>query len=102
MKSPFDLNKEIEAMVLRKDADLHARQINALVTRPDASAYLAGITCPVLLVVGRQDQWSPVSQHEDMLRLLPDARLEIIEDAGHFAPLEQPDDVAALLADFLG
>ena len=27
--------------------------------------------------------------------------LEIIEDAGHFAPLEQPDTVARLLIEFL-
>ncbi len=88
-------------MVLRKTPDLHARQINALVHRPDAASYLATITCPVLLVVGRQDQWSPVAQHEDMLRLLPDARLEVIENAGHFAQVEQPEAVARLLADFL-
>ncbi len=95
------LMQSLTDMVLRKNPDLHARQINALVYRPDASAYLAGITCPVLLVVGRQDQWSPVAQHQDMLRLLPDARLEIIENAGHFAPVEQPDVVAGLLAEFL-
>lgn len=91
----------LNAMVLRMNPDLHARQINALVTRPDASAYLDQITCPVLLIVGRQDQWSPVSQHEDMLALLPDARLEIIEEAGHFAPVERPDAVADLLSEFL-
>ncbi|MEJ2036575.1 MAG: alpha/beta hydrolase [Maritimibacter sp.] len=95
------LMQSLTDMVLRKTPDLHARQINALVHRPDASAYLPGITCPVLLVVGRQDQWSPVAQHQDMLRLLPDARLEIIENAGHFAPVEQPDVVAGLLAEFL-
>lgn len=89
-------------MVLRKDADLHARQIKALVNRPDAASYLAAITCPTLLVVGRQDQWSPVTQHEEMLALLPDARLEVVENAGHFAPVEQPETVARLVADFLG
>ena len=88
-------------MVLRKTPDLHARQITALVDRPDASAYLAEITCPVLLIVGRQDQWSPVSQHQDMLNLLPNARLEIIEDAGHFSPLEQPETVSRILAEFM-
>lgn len=91
----------LRAMVLRMNPDIHARQIRALVDRPDASAYLGQITCPVLLIVGREDQWSPVSQHEDMLALLPDARLEIVEKAGHFAPVERPDVVAALIADFL-
>ena len=88
-------------MVHRMNPDLHERQITALVDRPDASQYLGDIACPVLLVVGRQDQWSPVSQHEDMLRLLPDAQLEIIEGAGHFSLLEQPEKVAGITAEFL-
>ncbi len=88
-------------MVLRCDTAMHARQIKALTDRPDASSYIANILCPVLLIVGRHDQWSPVSQHEDMLQLLPDARLEVIEDAGHFAPLEQASIVAKLMASFL-
>jgi pimeloyl-ACP methyl ester carboxylesterase len=88
-------------MVLRKTPDLHARQIKALTDRPDAAAYLSQIQCPVLLMVGKQDQWSPVSQHEDMLRLLPNACMEIIEDAGHFAPVEQPGQVVRVLSDFL-
>lgn len=81
-------------MVLRMDADLHERQIRALVNRPDAAATLGGYPGPVALVVGRQDAWSPVSQHEDIARLLPQAVLTIIEDAGHFAPVEQPGPVA--------
>jgi len=92
----------LRAMVLRMTPELHARQIKALVDRPDASAYLAQIACPTLLVVGRDDQWSPVSQHQDMLALLPNARLEIVEHAGHFAPVEQPEAVTGLLADFFG
>lgn len=91
----------LTAMVLRMNPELHARQIKALVERPDAAAYLPQIACPVLLIVGRHDLWSPVAQHEAMRRLLPDARLEIVEDAGHFAPLEQPDRVADLLVPFL-
>jgi len=92
---------DLRAMVLRMTPDLHARQIKALVNRPDASAYLSDIGCPVLLMVGRQDAWSPVSQHDDMRALLPNARLEIVENAGHFAPIEQPQAVADLLVPFL-
>jgi pimeloyl-ACP methyl ester carboxylesterase len=95
------LMKTLTEMVVSKNPDLHERQIRALVNRPDASAYLARIRCPVLLVVGAQDQWSPVSQHEDMLRLLPDARLEVIPGAGHFALLEQASEVARVVAGFL-
>jgi pimeloyl-ACP methyl ester carboxylesterase len=95
------LMTQLRKMVLRHTPEQHERQIRALIDRPDASAYLAEITCPTLIVVGRYDNWSPVSQHEDMLALLPNAQLEIIENAGHFAPLEQPALVAELVADFL-
>lgn len=100
-QSNAQLMAELTAMVLRMDPDLHARQIKALVDRPDAVAGLARVACPVLLMVGREDQWSPVAQHEEMQRLVPGARLEIIENAGHFAPVEQPEAVADLLVPFL-
>ncbi len=95
------LMNALNAMVLRQTVDIHARQINALINRPDAAAYLASITCPVLLMVGRQDAWSPLSQHQDMLNLLPHARLVVIENAGHFAPVERPEATAAELVPFL-
>ncbi|SMH41937.1 alpha/beta fold hydrolase [Maritimibacter sp. HL-12] len=95
-----ELMQGLTDMVLRRDPDLHARQIKALVDRPDAASYLPEIACPTLLIVGRQDQWSPLAQHEEMRTLLPDARLEIVENAGHFAPVEQPETVARLVAEF--
>lgn len=88
-------------MVLRKTPEQHERQIHALVHRPDASAYLDQIACPTLVMVGRQDAWSPVEQHEEMVKLIPDVRLEIIEEAGHFAPVERPNEVTDLLVPFL-
>jgi len=92
----------LRQMVLRMDTRLHARQIKALVDRPDAHTAFSAIKCPVLLAVGRQDQWSPLAQHEAMQRQLPSAQLVVVENAGHFAPVEQPDAVARTLVDFLG
>ncbi|MGB2489279.1 MAG: alpha/beta fold hydrolase [Candidatus Puniceispirillaceae bacterium] len=98
-------NKELmdglHAMVLRMTPEIHERQINALVNRPDAKTHLPNITCPTLLMVGRQDLWSPISQHEDMQNCIKGSVLEIIEDAGHFAPCEQPQHTAASLVPFL-
>ena len=91
----------LRAMVLRADADIHERQIRALIGRPDAGAYMGTIACPVLLVAARQDAWSPVVQHEEIAAAVPDAELAVIEDAGHFAPLERPDAVSAAIVDWL-
>lgn len=95
------LMEDLREMVLRMDPDIHERQIRALVGRPDARPVLAGATCPVLLVVGSEDEWSPVAQHEQMLQLCPTARLSVVEGAGHFAPVEAPEEVTDLLVDFL-
>lgn len=100
-KQDAALMQGLKDMVLRRDAALHERQIRALVNRRDAAAYLPNITCPTLLLVGEHDLWSPVRQHEDMARLLPNARLEVIAEAGHFAPVERPEVVNGFLRPFL-
>lgn len=88
----------LTAMVCRMTPDIHERQLRALLSRPDAGASVGTYTGPLLLIVGRQDVWSPISQHQDIAALCPQARLKIVDDAGHFAPVEQPQTVAALLA----
>lgn len=96
-----ELMGRLRAMVLRANADIHEGHIRALVGRPNASAYLKDITCPTLLIVGRQDAWSPIAQHEEIKAAMPDAELVVIEDAGHFAPVERPDDVVKAITGWL-
>lgn len=89
----------LTAMVCRMTPEIHERQLRALLSRPDAAATLT-YQGPMVLVVGRQDVWSPIAQHQDIARICPQARLEVVENAGHFAPVEQPDIVAQLLANW--
>lgn len=96
-----DLVAGLAEMVCRMTPEIHERQLRALLSRPDASASLT-YRGPILLITGRQDIWSPIAQHQDIARLCPQARLEIIEDAGHFAPVEQSETVAKLVADWAG
>ena len=91
----------LRAMVLRADADQHERHLRALISRPDAARYIPNIKCPVLLVVGDEDQWSPVSQHEEIAALLSDCTLEVIKGAGHFAPIERASHVTSIIASWL-
>jgi pimeloyl-ACP methyl ester carboxylesterase len=96
------LMERLRAMVLRATPEQHARQINALVTRADQTPILATIDVPTLVAVGRHDAWSPVVQHEEIAGAIAGARLEVIEDAGHFSTIERPDAVTALLREWLG
>jgi pimeloyl-ACP methyl ester carboxylesterase len=91
----------LTAMVLRATPEIHEKQIRALVNRPDARPVLPTISCPTLIACGRQDEWSPVAQHEAMAAAIPGARLEVFENCGHFLPVEQPEAFNAALLDWM-
>ncbi len=91
----------LTSMVMRATPEVHARQIRALLGRPDATSLLATITVPTLVIVGRQDEWSPVAQHEAITAAVAGARLEVVENSGHMLTVEQPDAVTRLLRDWL-
>jgi len=75
--------------------------LGAMRTRPDATADLAGITVPALVVVGEHDAPSPPAEAEAMADALPDAHLEVIGGAGHLSNLEAPASFNAAVATFL-
>ncbi|MCK8482447.1 alpha/beta hydrolase [Aliiroseovarius sp. S2029] len=76
-------------------------QSRALMDRPDQSETLRAAQLPALVLCGRDDTLCPVSRHELMADLIPDARLEIIDGAGHLPTLEQADKTNAALARWL-
>ena len=89
------------AMVERRTPEEFARQVQALLERPDAAGVLDAIACPTLLLCGRDDQWSPLARHEQMAARIAGARLVVVDDCGHMSTLEQPEAVTAALADWL-
>ena len=88
------LIERILTMFERKSADIFAKQIQALIHRPDGSAVLQSIHVPTLILCGQQDTWAPPAQHAAMQQLAPHATLALIDDAGHMAPMERPSHVA--------
>jgi pimeloyl-ACP methyl ester carboxylesterase len=68
----------------------------------DVMARLGEIRLPSLVVVGGEDRLTPPKYSEYLTRSLPGAKLEVIERAGHFVSLEQPDFVNRAVRDFLG
>ncbi len=92
---------QILDMIERKTPDTFAAQITALLARPDARELLRGLRCDTLLLCGRNDAWSPLARHEQMQALLPASRLAVIDQCGHMAPMEQPEAVSEVLAQWL-
>lgn len=91
----------IETMARRQSLDDFIAHITAGLGRGDQSRYLPHINIPVLLIVGEKDNWSPASQHAAICRDIPDARLEVVPDAGHMVILDQPEIVNRLMLDWL-
>jgi len=55
------------------------------------------ITCPVHVILGRDDRMSPVKAAEPLLDSLADARVTILENCGHMLMAEKPGEVLDLL-----
>lgn len=94
------LIEAIVDMFERRSVAEFAAQIQALLRRPDTTALLPQIECPMLLLCGEQDQWSPPAQHREMQQLLRGGELIVVPDSGHMSPMEQPAPVSAALLAF--
>jgi len=56
---------------------------------------------PVLVVWGKNDTWIPVDRAHLLAELIPGARLELIDGAGHLVQLDQPVQLATTLHGWL-
>ena len=92
---------KLRAMVRDAGQGTYERQIEALLTRPRASAVLGTITCPTFVVVGERDAWSPVAQHVSMAAEIQNSQLRIIPSAGHMAPAECPEEFLKIVQEWL-
>ena len=79
-----------------------ARHLRSLDPRQTAALEheLADVSAPTQLIWAAEDPYLPFATVGARLRdALPDPAVTVVEDAGHFLPLERPDDyVEALLA----
>lgn len=71
------------------------------VVSDDVRSDAAKLKLPVLLVYGQNDEQTPPYYGELFQKAMPQARLEILPDAGHFVHLDQPDQTIKLLREFL-
>ncbi len=78
------------------------RQEHAIVGRPDSREDLEGISCPTLVLCGREDALTPLHLHEEMSSVIPDSRLHVIGECGHLSTLERAEKVTAALREWLG
>jgi pimeloyl-ACP methyl ester carboxylesterase len=88
-------------MAAEVGADGFCREQTAMIARPDSRPLLVEIEVPTVVIVGRQDQATPLPRSQEMAADIANARLVIIEECGHMAPLEKPAEVSAALRRWL-
>lgn len=81
--------------------DAFARQIDAIIGRPDSVPLLGAIKAPTLVVAGSDDTLIPPDMSKEIAAGIPGARLEIVPLSGHMNMMERPETITALLRDFL-
>lgn len=67
----------------------------------DLRPHLKQITVPTLVLVGRHDFITNVAMAQEIVKHVPDARLEIFEDSGHYAFVEEPEKFYQVIKEFV-
>jgi pimeloyl-ACP methyl ester carboxylesterase len=99
--SQSDVVREVTEMIARQPVSGIVGALRALRDRPDSTATLAEIRVPALVVAGDDDQIAPADGMKAMAGRIAGARFEMIRNAGHLTPLEQPHAFNAVLRTFL-
>lgn len=77
------------------------RQQQAIIDRPDPYPVIRQINVPTMIVVGADDQITPVSEAKYMHSQITGSWLEILPECGHLPPLEMPQVTTDLLREWL-
>ncbi|GKQ35759.1 alpha/beta fold hydrolase [Streptomyces sp. A012304] len=104
MVAPYaddDVKAHVHRMMTATSPEGAAAALLGRAERPDYRALLTRVTVPALVVVGTDDEFTPVSDAEAMHAALPDSELCVIDGAAHMPNLERPREFNAALAKFL-
>ena len=84
---------------LRNDPKSYAKACRAIAKMPKIDREAIGQ--PTLLVVGNHDRSTPIAMTEELHGEIPVSRVRVIAAASHWLALEQPDELAAAILEFL-
>lgn len=81
--------------------DAYLLQLNAVATQGDLRPILKNISCPTLLLAGREDNVCPIALHKEMNEIISTSKLIIVKECGHLSSMDQPDVVTEALSNWL-
>lgn len=96
-----DVVERVKMMMITTPAAGSAAAQRGRAERKDYTPLLGKIDFPALIVVGDQDEFTPISSAEYMHKRITGSGLAVIENSGHIANMEQPEAFNGVLAKFL-
>lgn len=98
-------NAEVRSQALRlalsHPSEDIARGTTVFHTRPNREALLSELEIPVVFVTGADDTAPGPESSARQAGLTRNGRLHVIEDCGHYVPMERPDALNAILREVI-
>lgn len=95
-----ELNKIIERSKLFDPVGIKGALL-AMACRTDITPFLSKLELPVLLLCGEDDKLSPPEDMKLMAEMIKNSEFQLINDAAHMTPIENPERVNYLIKAFL-
>ena len=91
----------IQELVESADPEAIAHALLGMAEREDSLAFLPSIRCPVLVIVGSEDELTPPDESKKLSAGIEGSELHIIEGSGHLSNLEKPAEFNDVLRRFV-
>lgn len=95
------LVEQTRNMILSAPPLTVASTLAAIAERKEICTGLSNIKSPALVICGKKDKITPISAAEQLKNKLPNAKLEVIDKAGHLLNLERPGDFNQSILNFI-
>jgi len=101
LENQKELVQQLKSVVLANSKYIITQGLTALAERTETCSTLNNITIPTLIICGREDTVTPLTQSEFMHAAIRGSKLQVIDRAGHVSNLEQPLEFNRHLFSFL-
>ncbi len=92
---------EAQNMALQTPLESVIEVTKAMRDRPDQLSLLATLECPVLFIIGKQDQAVPFAQYPPQIILPKNAVIHILDQTAHMGIWERPRQTQQILYNFV-
>jgi 3-oxoadipate enol-lactonase len=91
LEKQSEIVDSIMELIRSTDPETVCGALEALAERHETCTALKKVNIPTLIICGKEDTVTPLSQAELLFSTIKDSKLHVIENAGHMSNLEQPE-----------